>query len=135
MKMTVFDIADTPDLEELLDRQVGDAGEATELGQKLQNNRDPYKTQSSDSERQVLEGRMPRPEADRERRIRARLTVDRAVEFIKKDAWNARRDWAKAKYKSERDGKGFDIPKPNVEELMNEIGKQQNERLREIVLG
>ena len=83
---TLFECADTPDLEALLDRQVGDAGEATELGQKLQNNRDRHKRLSSDSERQVMDGRMARPEADRCRRIRARLTVRRAVELIKNDA-------------------------------------------------
>ena len=122
MKVTVFDIANTPDLEELLDRQVGDAGEATELGQKLQNNLGRYK-------------RLPRLEADRERRIRARLTVDRALEFLKKEAWNARRDWARARLASKSDGKDFAIPKPNVEELINEIDKQKELTLRDIIFG
>lgn len=127
---TFFEYADTPDCEELLDWQVGEA-RTTELGKQLEKVRDCYKRQSSDSERQVMEGRIPRPEADRCRRIRARRTVRRTVELIKNEAWNARRDWLKAKYKSD----GFDIPKPNVEELMNEIGKQQNAKLIEIVLG
>jgi len=117
----VFEYASTRDVETFLDWQVDEA-KTTELGRQLQNNRDRDK-------------RLPPARTDRERRILLRLTVSRAVEFIKGDVWNARQDWARAKFLSKRDGKEFDIPAVNVEKRMNEIGRQQEEKWREIVLG
>jgi len=61
--------------------------------------------------------------------------MDQCGTTSENDAWNAGQDWAKTKYKSKRDGKEFTIPKINVEELINEIGKQQEVKLRQIVIG
>lgn len=131
---TFFEYADTPVFEESLDWQVGEAKTA-ELGRQLQKNRDRYKKQVSYLELQVTEGLMRKSEADRCRRNWVWLTVRRAKAVMKNEAWNARRDWARAKLASKGEGKEFDIPEVNVEERMDEIEKQQEEKLREIALG
>jgi hypothetical protein len=136
--MTLLKQADTPDLEEFLDWQVnaGDSDKhSTDLVERLRENRDRHRRQSQYFEREVIEMRMQRFEADRLRYIDARLAACRALEWIvTRTIVTARLEKPRIEYRNKRDGTAIEIPEVNEAQLAGEVTKAQTDRLREICL-
>lgn len=135
---TLVEYADTLHLEEFLDWQVnaGDSDNSpADLVERLRDNRDRHTRQAQYFEREVIEMRLQRFEADRLRRIRARLTVYRALGWIlTRNILTARLEKPRIEYRNKRDGTAIEIPEVNEAQLANDVLSAQVDSLRNICL-
>jgi len=122
-------------LESLLEWQVSssDTGEAKELSQFLQENRDRYKKQVDYLQRAVAEKRMRPSESDLSRRIGAWLAARRAVDkIVKETVLRALLERVRVNYRNKRDGTAIEIPEVDVQGFTRDLINQQEDKLREI---
>jgi hypothetical protein len=135
---TLVEYADTPHLEEFLDWQVsvGDSDKpATDLVERLRDNRARHRRQARHFEGEVIEKRMQQFEADRLRRNDARSAAYRASEWIwTRKLSTARLEKPRIEYRNERDGTAIEIPEVNEAQLENDFLSAQADSLRDISL-